>query len=346
MQRVARNGHVRVGTLWQRTMKGLHDDNTREGEGQIQTGRASLGNWFAQYHRALLLLMVLACAGCSDGALSTLQPAGPASASVARVWWWMLGVGTAVLIFVVGCAAWAMRSRSRRLSTLGAGRLIVGGGVVLPTVAMTALLIWGLPAGDALRNPSAGGTPFDVQVRGHQWWWEVSYPGEAQAPARDANDIHIPAGQPVRFTIESADVIHSFWVPRLGGKIDAIPGRANVLWLQADEPGEYAGTCAEFCGLEHAGMRVRVIAHAPDALPAALRAAAETAPRRVAAEATPRTAQERNAAAVALPPLERGAQPADTPNARHPSEGVPAPEGATVLPSAPQAAPAQSGASQ
>lgn len=314
--------------------------------GQNQAARVPLGNWFAQYHRGLLLLIALMCAGCSDGALSTLQPAGPASASVARVWWWMFGTGTAVLVFVVACAAWAMRARSRRLSTRGAGRLIVLGGVVLPTVAMTALLIWGLPAGDALRNPATGGTPFEVHVRGHQWWWEVRYPGVAQAPARDANDIHIPAGQPVRFTIESADVIHSFWVPRLGGKIDAIPGRANVLWLQADEPGEYAGTCAEFCGLEHAGMRVRVIAHAPDALPAALRAAADAAPRRIAIEATPRTAQERNAAAVALPPLERGAQPVEEGSPQRAPEDSPGAERAPASPAAPQTAPAQSGASQ
>ena len=142
--------------------------------------------------------------------------------------------------------------------------MVVLGGVMLPTTAVVLLLVWGLPAGQSMRF-----TPDDayvVDVRAHQWWWEVSYPDGTEAPIISASEIHIPAGRPVKLNITSADVIHSFWIPRLGGKIDAIPGRTNTLNLTADSPGEYAGVCAEFCGAQHARMRISVVAHEPDAL--------------------------------------------------------------------------------
>lgn len=108
-----------------------------------------------------------------------------------------------------------------------------------------------VPQGDDVVN---------VTVTGRQWWWEYEYP---DLDVVTANEMHIPVGVPVAVKLESADVIHSFWVPKLAGKLDAIPNRTNRLTLQADEPGTYYGQCAEFCGISHGDMRLRVVAHEP-----------------------------------------------------------------------------------
>ncbi|HLI80575.1 MAG TPA: cytochrome c oxidase subunit II [Candidatus Binataceae bacterium] len=97
----------------------------------------------------------------------------------------------------------------------------------------------------------------DLEVIGHQWWWEINY---VASGAVAANEIHIPIGKSILIELKSADVIHDFWAPELGRKIDAVPGHPNTLWIEADAPGTYLGTCAEFCGVEHAWMRFRVIA--------------------------------------------------------------------------------------
>ncbi len=101
--------------------------------------------------------------------------------------------------------------------------------------------------------------PPDLTVIAHQWWWEVRYPGGAVA----ANEIHIPIQSNLLVRLDSADVIHDFWVPQLGPKMDVIPGHPNPVWIRADTPGEYLGACAEYCGAEHAWMRIRVEAQAP-----------------------------------------------------------------------------------
>lgn len=214
----------------------------------------------------------LGLAGCG-GALSALNPAGPAAQSIASVWWWMLGVSALVLVGVLTLAGLAFRRRDAvRLSRIGARRMIVLGGVALPAAAVVALLVWGLPAGQSMRL--AASDAFVVDVRAHQWWWEVRYPSAGDTPVISAGEIHIPAGRPVTLNITSGDVIHSVWIPRLGGKIDAIPGKINSLHLTADAPGAYAGVCAEFCGAQHARMRLTVFAHAPEALAARLEAMA------------------------------------------------------------------------
>ncbi|MSQ40544.1 MAG: cytochrome c oxidase subunit II [Dehalococcoidia bacterium] len=109
----------------------------------------------------------------------------------------------------------------------------------------------------------------EVNVIGHQWWWEFEYPEQPGILTAivTANELHIPVGKPVKFTMTSTDVIHSFWVPKLAGKQDIIPTRKIVMWFQADRAspeGGFYGQCAEFCGLSHANMRLRVIAEAPD----------------------------------------------------------------------------------
>ncbi len=104
-----------------------------------------------------------------------------------------------------------------------------------------------------------------VRVIGEMWWWRVHYlDTQGRETLRDANELHIPTGRPVLLELRAADVIHSFWVPRLGGKMDMIPGRTNRLLIQADRPGIYKGQCAEYCGGPHALMGFLVIAHSPE----------------------------------------------------------------------------------
>lgn len=140
-------------------------------------------------------------------------------------------------------------------------RWIIWGGLVLPISTIVVVLAFGIPAGHRmLPQGSAEGRVLQIEVTAHQWWWEVNYPDSGISLK---NELHIPAGRPVNLHLTSADVIHSFWVPRLGGKLDAIPGHTNVLRLHADEAGTYRGQCAEFCGRDHAHMAFTVTAHNP-----------------------------------------------------------------------------------
>jgi len=199
-----------------------------------------------------------------------LDPAGPSAQAIAAVWWWMLGVATWVLLAVITLwlvAMWRTRHASGLPSDSEAARIglrwMVGGGIVLPVVVITALLVFGTSAGQhqlplPLAGPGAAGAPrLRIDVTGQQWWWSLHYPGSG---VRLRNELRLPVGRPVDIHVGSRDVIHSFWVPRLGGKLDAIPGRTGVVRLQADEPGTFRGQCAEFCGLNHAHMVMTVIA--------------------------------------------------------------------------------------
>ncbi len=209
----------------------------------------------------------LVLAGCGTaGPLSALDPAGPGAAPIAQVWWWMFWAGMALLLGMtaLGLYATLRRQAPARVSERA---LLVGGGRVLPGAAITALLLWGMSAGHALL-PLPGAAPvFTVDLTARQWQWDAHYPQHPAAPVRP-NRIDIPAGQPVDVRLRTADVIHGFWVPRLGGKLDAIPGRTNVVRLQADAPGVYRGVCAEYCGTGHARMPIEVHAHEPEALAA------------------------------------------------------------------------------
>src|SRR5690606_215548 len=144
--------------------------------------------------------------------------------------------------------------------------LLGGAGVLFPVAVLAALLVFALRTGEALLpHERAGERPLVVEARGHQWWWEFVYPDFKGRPLYTAGELHVPAGRPVHVRLSAADVIHSFWVPRLAGKLDAIPGHVTILRLQADRPGTYAGRCAEFCGLQHTLMGFSVTAHPPEA---------------------------------------------------------------------------------
>lgn len=204
---------------------------------------------------------VLLLAGCV-GPQSTLQPAGPAAHTAAMLWWGMFTVAVAVTIMMTAFWLWAMRPRGQGLPEPQARRLqkrlIVGGGVLLPLGASGILLAFGIPAGHSMLPLATDEPPLRIEVTARQWWWQVHYP---DAGVTTANELHLPAGRPVDMHVSSEDVIHSFWVPRLGGKIDMVPGRVNVLRLTADAPGLFRAQCAEFCGLGHAHMHMPVIAH-------------------------------------------------------------------------------------
>jgi len=224
------------------------------------------------------VLFVVGCNAAPDQ--SALHPAGPAAAEIAWLWWVMLSAFTAVfiLVMVLILAAVLQRPTTDSATSLGSspplGRtgFVVGGGLILPIVVLTPLYLLSLKTSTSLRVPQEG---FTVRVVGHQWWWEIRYP---QQDIVTANEIHIPVGQPVRLELTSADVIHSFWVPRLNGKRDLIPGIETEFWIQADEPGVYRGQCGEYCGTQHANMAFEVIALAPTEFAAWL--AARPQPRR------------------------------------------------------------------
>jgi cytochrome c oxidase subunit 2 len=133
---------------------------------------------------------------------------------------------------------------------------------IAPILVLTWLLVLTVRA-MSVSDPPTDREP-DVTIIGHQWWWEARYPSGVVA----ANEIHIPTGKALSVRLESSDVIHDFWVPELGRKMDLIPGRTGTIWLEADRPGTYTGTCAEYCGVQHAWMRILVVAEPPEAFAA------------------------------------------------------------------------------
>lgn len=177
----------------------------------------------------------------------------------------MFGYFTLVMLAVFAVWFHAMRRDPGNTDQQQAQRLqnrwVIWGGLVLPGVSLTIVLVLGLPLGrDMLPLPLEQGEPVRVNVTAQQWRWDVSYPDSARVLE---DRVVIPAGEPVDVHLESADVIHSFWVPRLAGKLDVVPGRTNILRIQADEPGIYRGHCAEFCGAGHAHMQFIVEALEP-----------------------------------------------------------------------------------
>ena len=220
----------------------------------------------------MLMPLALLLAGC-EGQQSALSAAGPDAAAYALLGYIMFAGGAAILALVVGLVAYAILAPPDRRAWLGQRAFIVAGGVGFPVVILSMLLIYGFwlvrdeDRGELGRSAglSHGNPELRIEVVGVQWWWRVRYlDGDGNLDFETANEIRIPTGRRVAFSLTSADVIHAFWVPSLGRKIDMIPGRTTTLTLQADREGLYRGQCAEFCGLQHAKMAFYVIAEAPD----------------------------------------------------------------------------------
>jgi cytochrome c oxidase subunit II len=214
---------------------------------------------------------------------SALDVRGEGARIIAEEWWIQFTLGTLVFLGVIGLLGYIMVLQKRRQADLSVdledvdGRFwIWGGGVVMPAIILTAVLVFQIRSMLALSAPP--GNPnnmLTIEVIGHRWWWEVRYP---ELGIITANQIHIPAGEPVRFNVTSADIIHSFWVPQLHGKIDMNPGDTNSIWMQANEPGFFRGICAEFCGLQHARMQFIVVAEPADQFAEWMERAAQPAP--------------------------------------------------------------------
>ena len=194
-----------------------------------------------------------------------LDPAGPYAGSIATLAWALFALGAVVTVIVLAALWVALFGSPRLRARLGGVATIWIAGIAFPAVVLTGLLVWGLALTRELSAPIRG-DEMRIRVTGQMWWWRVAYLGtDGQPVLLDANELHIPAGQPVVLELTSEDVIHSFWVPRLSGKLDMIPGRTNLLRIQADAPGTFGGICAEYCGGPHALMGFTVVAHEPAA---------------------------------------------------------------------------------
>ncbi|GAA5505827.1 hypothetical protein Rcae01_01275 [Novipirellula caenicola] len=169
----------------------------------------------------------------------------------------MSGGAVAIWLIVIGLAVYAIyqpgphHPRTTKL-------LVIGGGAVFPTVVLTGLLCYSLPMLPDLQRPAPTGS-LQIHVSGVLWWWRIEYIGEDGQTFATANEIRLPVDQPVEFKLHSEDVIHSFWIPSLGGKVDMIPGRQTRLQLHPTRVGTYRGACAEFCGTAHAQMNFDVV---------------------------------------------------------------------------------------
>jgi cytochrome c oxidase subunit 2 len=207
-------------------------------------------------------------AACS-GPGNMLDPAGPGAGRIAGLWWYLFALGTAVFVVVLALFAVPLLRRRRGGDVADRpdpadeqrARRWIGGGAVGAFLVLVAVQVVALPLGRDVAPAPADAGEFVIEVDARQFWWHVRYP---DADVVTANEIHIPTDTPVRFGITSADVVHTFWIPRLHGKVEVAPGRVLELVLEADEPGVYPGRCTEFCGLAHAQMEVRVVAQEPD----------------------------------------------------------------------------------
>lgn len=208
---------------------------------------------------ALVSALAILAAGC--GADSIVKPEGSEARHVANLWWITFALAAFVYAVVAGLIVHAS-TRGRR--TGGAGSrlhdhaFIWIGGIAVPLVILFVIAGLTVSTTDALRRNEPGA--LKVDVAGKLWWWEVDYPGSGIVTA---NELHVPVGRPIDLRLTSDNVIHSLWIPELAGKEDAIPGQPNHLRFTPESTGVFVGRCAEYCGLQHAHMALRVIVETP-----------------------------------------------------------------------------------
>lgn len=220
-------------------------------------------------------LWALLLAGCNPHQ-SAFAPFGLEAQTTLHL---AIALGTAATLIVLGVAAIcavAVRTPEGRLSHETGMRVVLWFGAVLPTIVLIALLLWALPA---MRPLPASAADLRIRVGADQFWWRVSYHSNDNPAVISANEVRLPVGRTVVFELAATDVVHSFWIPGLAGKMDMIPGRTNRLVVRAEKPGTYRGVCAEFCGLSHALMAFDVVAMEPAAFDSWLAAARLPIPR-------------------------------------------------------------------
>lgn len=207
--------------------------------------------------------------------LSTLHTAGQDADAIALLFWWMAGAAVLIWAGMVALTLYAASGRAQWRADRVAPLLIVGCGVVCPAALLAVLLAFGLPPLSRLADaPGTGGRV--IAVSGEQWWWRVRYvtpSGEVHL----ANEIRLPIGERIDVRLSSDNVIHSFWIPSISGKIDMLPGRATHLSLEPTRTGVFRGVCAEYCGTSHALMAFPVVVLEPEAFDAWLDAQAQPA---------------------------------------------------------------------
>lgn len=194
------------------------------------------------------------------GIQSALTPKGGQAAQIAEIGTVLFVGGGLIFLGVMLLLYIALFGPARMRSLIGRRALVIGGGIVFPVVVLSMLLVYTFMAAAgmvrAYEAPAAR-----IEITGELWWWRVKYlDPQGKVIIETANDVRIPAAQPVELLVRSDNVIHSFWVPNLAGKMDTIPGHVNRLRVQADQPGVFRGQCAEYCGVQHANMALHVIA--------------------------------------------------------------------------------------
>lgn len=208
--------------------------------------------------RRMIFCSWMTLAAACAGSQSALDPAGAGAERIAGLFW-LMAVGAAVVcVALTALTIHAVRARPEAFPERRARLLIIGGGALVPTVVLAALLVHGLRILPGLLARAPAGS-LRIAVTGEQWWWRVTYLPPEGGTVESANEVRLPVGVPVEFALDSADVIHSFWIPALGGKMDMIPGRRTRLVLHPTRTGTFRGVCAEYCGASHALMAFDVI---------------------------------------------------------------------------------------
>ncbi|MEG9437903.1 cytochrome c oxidase subunit II [Edaphobacter sp. HDX4] len=223
-----------------------------------------------------LAALLIALNGCRS-VQSTFQSHGPAARSIAGLSWFMTILFLIITLVMWGLVGYAFYRRRGSLaehepiSVTGGQAWIAIGGIAVPLLVLGVLFVLGLQLlrdfpihgmhGAGKHSQMQYTMKPEIRIIGHQWWWEIHYLNdEPSKQFTTANELHLPVGRPVNIEVETRDVMHSFWVPALHGKVDLIPGQPNYIRLEASQAGEYEGQCAEFCGEEHSRMRLLAVA--------------------------------------------------------------------------------------
>jgi len=231
--------------------------------------------------RVVQLAIIEAALGLAGGGpasanspLGYLTAAGPKSQTVLPLTWTLLGLSVAVVLVMSALVLWGIWRRapeSTPESSIGrgpGGLALIRAGIAATVVALFASVVGTMIVLADVSKPATK-PALTIDVTAKQWWWDVRYePTEPDLTFTTANEIHIPVGKSVAINLRSSDVIHSFWVPALSGKMDAVPGQVNTTWIEASKPGTYLGQCSEFCGTQHARMGFRIVAETEKAFSA------------------------------------------------------------------------------
>ncbi len=219
------------------------------------------------FHKcALLVWLGIVLSGCGPSP-TFLSPASLIAGHQAALYRDILIESILIFVLITASLIWILvrdrnRGENKTLAPQIYGKMAVVGVAALMIFLLDgADFVWMAKTMRAIAAPAASAQDINLHVIGHRWWWEFDY---TDLGIKTANELHIPVGATVQITLDSIDVIHSFWVPQLSGKTDVIPGQTNHMWLTADQTGVFIGQCAEFCGLEHAMMRIQVVVDSQD----------------------------------------------------------------------------------